>query len=438
MPFSAATPGLSALAASPAGAASNPPLSCAAPTIYNVNSSGNLYSLDYSNRVNSAATPSNVGNGAVNALGLSSDGTTVYSANMTVSGSPATTTVSVENVTTASNTNYSGMPATGLSEIIAGGVNPVNGYYYYGGWNSAETEFILFAFNPTTHSGAEVGTITPPTGASYDYGDLTFDGSGNLTVLAGTTSNTAKLLTVSAPVPTSGTSALSYNPLATITATKTEQYVGIAFAADSTLYVETIQGELYSVNPNTGTITDLGSQSGMSGTPTDLASCSYNGSMTVEKNIVGRVASGDQFTMTITGGGVSSGNTGTTTGSSTGLQTGAGEVAGPIVGIPGTTYTATETAGGHHQPVQLPDHMVVPQRLHVVLEWKRDVVQRRLPVDNDEYRRGHFLYLHQHPGVPLGDQDAHPHHRQCGGADGELRVRRQEHGTVPAHQCESQ
>ena len=47
--------------------------------------------------------------------------------------------------------------------------------------------------------------------------------------------------------------------------------------------------------------------------------------------------------MTITGGGVSGGNTGTTTGSSTGVQTSPGSVAGPIVGIPGTSYTVTET-----------------------------------------------------------------------------------------------
>ena len=48
--------------------------------------------------------------------------------------------------------------------------------------------------------------------------------------------------------------------------------------------------------------------------------------------------------MTITGGGVSSGNTGTTSGSSTGVQTSPGEVAGPIVGLPGTTYNVVETA----------------------------------------------------------------------------------------------
>ena len=78
--------------------------------------------------------------------------------------------------------------------------------------------------------------------------------------------------------------------------------------------------------------------------PNDVAGCPSSGSLQVQTDIVGRVASGDQFTVTITGDGASSGNTGTTTGTSTGLQTSTGEVAGPIVGLPGTNYTLTEAA----------------------------------------------------------------------------------------------
>ena len=143
-------------------------------------------------------------------------------------------------------------------------------------------------------------------------------------------------------MPTSGTGPLAFTTLTT-TPAGNGSYVGIAFAADSTLYVETSTGALFSVDPNSGAITSLGTQTGFTGQLSDLASCAYNGSLTVQKNIVGRVASTDQFTMTITGGGVSGGNTGTTTGSSTGVQTSPGSVAGPIVGIPGTSYTVTET-----------------------------------------------------------------------------------------------
>ncbi len=165
-----------------------------------------------------------------------------------------------------------------------------------------------------------------------------------MTVLAGSTTNTAKLLSVAAPVPTSGSGALPFTTLATVNSASAENYVGIAFAADSSLYVETLQGELIRVNPNDGTITNLGTMTGIVGSPRDLASCSFNGSLQAQKNIVGRVTPTDQFTMTITGGGVTSGNTGTTSGSSTGLQTSPGSVAGPIVGIPGTTYSVVESA----------------------------------------------------------------------------------------------
>ncbi len=142
------TPGLSSLATTAVGAAvSNPPLSCAAPTIYNVTSSGNLYALDYNTGVNTPATPSNIGTGTVNALGLSPDGTTAFTADQTVSGS-GTTTVSVEDIATGTGTNYPGMTATGASIVIAGGVDPVNGNFYYGGWNSSESQFLVFVFQP--------------------------------------------------------------------------------------------------------------------------------------------------------------------------------------------------------------------------------------------------------------------------------------------------
>ena len=321
----------------------NSALSCSSPTIYNINSTGSLYALNYTTLANTAATPSNVaGNGSsVNALAMSADGLTVFTANQTPSG--GNTTVHVTNVSLGTTANFTATAAN-VSTLIAGGVNPTNGYYYYGGWNSAESTFYLFAFNPANDSASAAGTITPPGGVSYQSGDLTFDNAGNMTILAGTTTNSAKLLSIATPVPTSGTGSLPFTTLATLSSVSLETYVGVAFAANSTLYVETSSGQFDSVNPNSGAVTLLGTQTGFSGSLDDLASCTYNGSLAVQKNIVGRVAPTDQFTMTITGGGVASGNTGTTSGSSTGVQTSPGEVAGPIVGLPGTTYNVVETA----------------------------------------------------------------------------------------------
>ena len=338
-----ATKGTTTTTTGTAAPQANSALSCTSPTIYNINSSGSLYALNYTTLANTAAAPSNVsgGSSSVNALAMSANGLTVFTANQTPSG--GNTTVHVTSVSAGTTANFTA-PATNVSTLIAGGVNPTNGYYYYGGWNSAETTFYLFAFNPATDTATQAGTISPPAGPSYQSGDLTFDNAGNMTILAGTTTNSAKLLSVAAPVPTSGTSSLPFTTLATLSSTSLETYVGIAFASNSTLYVETSSGEFDSVNPNSGAVTVLGTQTGFSGSLDDLASCTYNGSLAVQKNIVGRVAPTDQFTMTITGGGVSSGNTGTTSGSSTGVQTSPGEVAGPIVGLPGTTYNVVETA----------------------------------------------------------------------------------------------
>ena len=259
------------------------------------------------------------------------------------------------------------MPATNVSSgnLVAGGIDPLNGDYYYGGWNSAGSIFSLFKFNGTT--GTEVGTITP-SGASltYAHGDLAFDNSGNMYLLAGDTAlDAGVLLSISAAnLPSSGTSAITNSLLTTIKAPSgdSENYAGMTFESDSYLYVVTNDNPslLYKVNPNTGAVSSGYplNQTGISD-PSDMASCSYNGSLTLQKNVVGRAASSDQFNLSITGGGISGGNTATTSGTATGVQA---AKAGPVVGLPGQTYTITETAASGESE-QLLDDVFVPERL---------------------------------------------------------------------------
>ena len=64
--------------------------------------------------------------------------------------------------------------------------------------------------------------------------------------------------------------------------------------------------------------------------------------MELQKNVVNRQADSDQFNLSITGGGLTGGNTATTTGTANGVQ--AAE-AGPVVGVP-ATYTFAETGAG--------------------------------------------------------------------------------------------
>ena len=140
-----------------------PRVSCSVPTIYNVNQMGDLYALNYTATppADSPATPSSIGGGSrdVNALAISADGLTVYSADQTPSS--ATTTVHVEDIATGTNSDFT-VPATNVVSVNSGGVNPTNGDYYYGGWNSMGSTFSLFAFDPTTDIGHLAGTITPP------------------------------------------------------------------------------------------------------------------------------------------------------------------------------------------------------------------------------------------------------------------------------------
>ena len=331
----------SVLGASPAAAA-NAPLTCAPGTIYNLDNARHLYSLNTTTGVNTPATPSTLGGQATpNGLGVSADGKTAFTIDQTISGS--TTTVDVEDITAGTFTAHS-VSVAGITGLIAGGVNPTNGKYYYGGWNSASTTFILYSYDATTAVGTEVGTITPPGGGTFGSGDLAFDGGGNLFIMAGATT-TGKILAVPGPLPASGTGALTNSVLSSLTGSSS--FNGIAFSADGKLYAQDSAGSFRSINPNTGVATNLPNETGQSGgTIDDLASCAFTGSLIAEKNIVGRVGSGDQFKLTITGGGVSSGNVGTTSGSTTGLQTAAGEIAGPVIGIPLQSYTVTETASG--------------------------------------------------------------------------------------------
>ena len=100
-----------------------------------------------------------------------------------------------------------------------------------------------------------------------------------------------------------------------------------------------VRAEVRPINANTGTVATLPSLG--SDSWADMASCQYNGSLTLQKNVVGRAASSDQFNLSITGGGITGGNTATTSGTATGVQA---AKAGPVVGIPTQVYTITETA----------------------------------------------------------------------------------------------
>ncbi|MFI1014761.1 hypothetical protein [Streptomyces sp. NPDC020965] len=239
----------------------------------------------------------------------------------------------------------------GVGAILRGAINPVNGWYYYSGSLNSSSAQAIYAFDTVNNvSVGQVGTLNYPTGGGS--GDMAFDSAGNLYMLisGGTTS---VLVRINQTLPTTAVNMLltgsllsTLPPSASGTA-----YGGVMFGADGYLYVtvnEGAAGVLSKIDPNTGALVSSVNMSVPGGTPSgvaDAGNCSFTGSLTAQKNIVGRVNPGDQFQVSVTGNGIGSGNIGTTTGTDTGLQTAVGETT-TVPAVVGQTYTFTETGAG--------------------------------------------------------------------------------------------
>ncbi|HEU5037584.1 MAG TPA: hypothetical protein VFT70_11300 [Nocardioides sp.] len=240
-------------------------------------------------------------------------------------------------VSTGNDNTWSAPSNSNASSVIAGAINPANGIYYYA---SGGSTWKLFAFNTSTNTSiGQVGTISDLS----NNGDMAFDAVGNLYVVSNASESAAGTLArVSGPLPTSsGTASLAATVLASLPGSS-GQYASMAFNGDGYLVIGTTSGKVLKVNPSSGALAQTRS---VSLSLADMTSCTVPSVASARVDLPqGRHDGTDQFKVTITGGGVTSGNTGTTTGSDTGLQDGAGEVAGPVVVLPSTTYTITQTA----------------------------------------------------------------------------------------------
>ena len=306
-----------------------------------------VYSVDGSTRVLSKVNPTTggtsthgtipAGNGDdVNALALpAGGGRYIYAFNRDANK------IIRFDTDTQSATTWNAPASGSASSVIAGAINPANGIYYYA---SGGSPWKLFAFNTTTSTSiGQVGTIN---GLEVN-GDMAFDAVGNLYVVSNANgSNNAgaagTLARVNGPLPTTaGQTALASTQLATLPA-GSGQYASMAFNGDGFLVIGTGTGKVLKVNPSSGALVSTKS---VSLNLSDMASCSAPSIASARVDLPqGRHDSADQFTVTITGGGVTSGNTGTTTGADNGLQDESAEVAGPVVVLPSTTYTITQTA----------------------------------------------------------------------------------------------
>jgi uncharacterized repeat protein (TIGR01451 family) len=301
------------------------------------------------------------GSGFTNGFGITKGGLGAYIVDQNNAGT-GTTAVYGYNALTGTWSTYTGTaPAVAAqSSLIGGAIDPTTGIFYYGSFTPSAfanpLNIVVYGFNTNTNTAISgiIGTITLsslPTTSGNPNGDLAFDANGNLYYIA-TAGTSALLAVVKGPLPTTGSAsgvALTSTTLANYTNASSLAYNGIAFDNAGHLFVQyatgTATSNLIEINPNTGATIAGPTTQTITPTPTfanvDLASCSYPPTLTLQKNILRRAQTSDQFGLSVTGGGITSGNTATTSGTSSGLQS---AVVGPLLGLSGTTYSLAETA----------------------------------------------------------------------------------------------
>jgi hypothetical protein len=299
------------------------------------------------------------GAGFANALGVTAGGTAAYAVDQT-SAEPGSVNVHRYDAATSTWTTYTGTAGAGGpgEQFVAGAVDPANNVYYYArfraGTSTTPGTATVYGFNTVTNTAIPgiIATFDLPVSSRVGpNGDLAFDAAGDMYVLE-SAGRSAALGIVARPIPTTGSAqgaVLTDSRRSTIPDTAGDEYNGVAFDNAGNMYVEYSSETttyLERLDPNAGTVTagptPLSNSERLS---VDLGACSTNPTLTLRKNIVGRFASSvtenDEFNISITGGGVTSGNTATTTGTADGVQP---TDAGPVVATSGTTYTLAESA----------------------------------------------------------------------------------------------
>ncbi|MEV4669327.1 DUF6923 family protein [Microbacterium sp. LWO12-1.2] len=314
---------------------------CTADVVYGLNSTGAVLAI---NRTTGASVQEGVfPTSGVNGLGMSADGR--YAFAVSQAGPKAVYRYdSMTGVAAAVGT----IPQASAVNLFMGALNPVDGLYYVGA--NSGSQYVFYAFDTATNTSLGERFRLPSLISGVVYSDLAFDSRGRAFVVSSSGNGTAtgNQLLVIENLPTNGSVATTR--LLAYPAPATAAFQGAAFGSDGYLYGQYATATnrvLARIDPNSGAVASSSNILNPNGTTNtlvnDLASCSLNSTLTAQKFIDGRHTASDQFTVTISGNGVALGNTGTTSGATTGLQASPAASAGPVVGVPGRTYTITET-----------------------------------------------------------------------------------------------
>lgn len=325
-------------------------LACDSGLFYGVTASGGLVQGDIAS---GAQTP--VGGWAnvtgANSLGIGSGGTLAYALNRSTDGANVLSILKWSQTggfETLTGTAYTPVGAGGAvipGSIVAGAVDLNTGRYIFGKYNNGV--FYLWSFTESAPSASRftyIGSFATGS-APNGNGDMAFDSRGNLYVLGASTVNNASsaaIFTVTAETlatANGGTLAVTTSTTRTLVgldATPAFGSVnGIAFSPRGTVYLSS-NTSTYEFDPTSWT--RIGGSPRIDFAATDLASCTAPGSVTVQKNVVGRAAAADQFQLTLSD---ASGVVGTATTSGTANGRQSAQV-GPFPVRAGTALTVTE------------------------------------------------------------------------------------------------
>lgn len=331
------------IATAPAAQAA-PVLQCTGSTVYVTNQGagdGDLWQIDATTGTATALIDL-PGDDVVNQLGIAPGGGNFL---FTKAGTVYDYTLATD--------SFDSTPAQVLAgySAVGGAVSPTSGLYYYGGIGAGGTEYQIAVYDPVTNTNRGVAsTIRLPEGVALTNSDFAFDTLGQMYIV-GSTPTGGALIRVDGSTPSTGSnSALASSLLTTIEPVAGVTYAAIAFGGTGEVYIGGGAGPILRVNATTGALVGNVPVSGaVASNMTDFATCGAPPTMTVQKNVAGRVQPTDQFALSITGGGIvpGPGSIGVTEGAEPGLQTQSpAETAGSVIVQPNTTYDFGETAAG--------------------------------------------------------------------------------------------
>ncbi|WP_314322942.1 LPXTG cell wall anchor domain-containing protein [Paenarthrobacter ilicis] len=297
---------------------------------------------------------------AANALGIGANGNLAYALDRSTDASDVASVLKwtpgggfEKLANTAYSTAVGGTQIEG--SIVAGAIDLTTGRYLFGIF--ANSQFYIWSFtesNPTATRFAYVGAF--PTGtAPNGNGDMAFDVQGNLYVVGAATVNTvnsATIYTVTAEaLAAANGGTLAVNASATKPSTNTDAAFaninGIAFSPRGSVYLSNA-GSAYEFDATTWR--RINGTARVPVNSVDLGGCSSPATVTVQKNIVARQSTTDQFVLTAAiGSPAAAFATATTSGTATGRQP---AQIGPYPTISGTTVTFSEAmAAGSASPI---------------------------------------------------------------------------------------